>query len=228
MLSTLTDETGPARLVRAYASRALLISGKPLGLDQLASSTQLDLEPLTRTLEALGQAGRIRRAVSGRVVGSCRLSVVPDRHQISIAGRSLWTGCAYDILGIFGALNATGTALSRSPASGTPIELVFENGRPRFSRVVLFRPDDSFAACCTNTYEEWCPNSNLFEHDTADQKWQADRKIEGRVLTLSQASELASIDWAWLVSGTGVEARLKQFEDPPPGAETGGSADTHN
>ena len=51
----------------------------------------------------------------------------------------------------------------------------------------------------TNTYEEWCPNSNLFDDESAAQKCHADRKIAGMVLTLPRASELATNEWASLV-----------------------------
>ena len=69
--------------------------------------------------------------------------------------------------------------------------------------MVLFRPDDSFAASCANIYEEWCPNSNLFEDETEAYRWQAERQIEGQVLTLARASELATKEWASVVIDIG-------------------------
>ena len=42
-------------------------------------------------------------------------------------------------------------------------------------------------------------------------------------MTLLQASELATEEWAWLVIGTGLQARVKQHGDPLLGSETEGS-----
>ena len=196
--------------VRTYAFRLLLESGRPVAANELAGFTGLDQDQIERAVDRLDQAGRIRRNRAGLLVGACGLSVVPYRHHIEIEDRKFWTWCAYDILGIFGALNANGRGLSHSPSTGGPIEVLFSNGRPEPTSVVLFFPDDSFAASCTNIYEEWCPNSNLFEDETAAQQWRADRQIEGQVLTLARASELATKEWASLVM------------------DTGGSPDAHN
>ena len=62
--------------------------------------------------------------------------------------------------GIFGALKASGSALSPSPG-GRTIEVQFDRGHPVNSDALLFRPDDELMSCCENVYEEWCPNSNL-------------------------------------------------------------------
>jgi hypothetical protein len=61
--------------------------------------------------------------------------------------------------------------------------------------MVLFRPSDSYAACCTNLYEEWCPNSNLFEDHMSAQAWSTSRGLEGRTLCLEEASVLATGEW---------------------------------
>ena len=160
---------------------------------------QSDVEQLTTTLDQLDGARRIRRDDAGRVIGSAGLSVVPDRHQLSIDDRTFWTWCAYDILGIMGALKASGRASSQSPASRARIELEFRDGAPQASGVVLFRPDDSFAACCTNIYEEWCPNSNFFEDEDAAHEWSSQRGIDGLILSLDDASTEACKNWESLV-----------------------------
>ena len=189
--------------VRTYAFRLLLEYGRPVAANELAGFTGLDHDQIERAVDQLDQEGRIRRNRAGLLVGACGISVVPDRHQIEIEDRKFWTWCAYDILGIFGALQASGRGLSHSPSTGGPIEVLFRNGRPEPTSVVLFRPDDSFAASCTNIYEEWCPHSNLFEDETAAQQWRAMRHSEGLVLTLARASELATKEWASLVMGNG-------------------------
>lgn len=128
------------------------------------------------------------------------LSAKPDRHEIEIEGRRFWTWCAYDILGIFGALQADGIARSTNPADGTMIELRFASGRPEPS-AVLFRPDGSLATSCENVYEEWCPNSNLFAEEAAALDWADARGLVGTVLSLGQASEEAAAEWRPLTAG---------------------------
>lgn len=182
-------------MVRVEAFRQLLASGSPVVVESLAASMTCPPGALIAALDELDKAGRIRRDDAGHVVGSAGLSVIPDRHRLELDGRTFWTWCAYDILGIFGAHRATGTAFSRSPATGATITVGFHHGRPKADGVVLFRPSDSYAACCTNIYEELCPNSNLFEDETSAQAWSAGRGLEGRILGLEEASVLATSEW---------------------------------
>jgi len=181
--------------VRDQAFRQLLATGDPATGEDLAAAIGLSSDKFALVLEELNTAGSIRRDEAGRVIGSDGLSVVADRHQIDFEGRRFWTWCAYDILGIFGALRATGTAASRSPATAAPITIRFRDGRPVAAAVVLFRPTDSFAASCTSIYEEWCPNSNFFEDDGSARAWSASHKLEGRVLSLEEAADLATAEW---------------------------------
>jgi hypothetical protein len=57
------------------------------------------------------------------------------------------------------------------------------------------------AASCTSVYEEWCPNSNLFEDKGAARDWSARHGLEGRVLNLDEASEEATGEWLPLFRG---------------------------
>jgi alkylmercury lyase len=185
-------------LIRTVAFRLLLARGDAIGLDELIISTGIKRDRLSEHLEELDRAGRIRRDEAGRVVGSAGLSVTKDRHEIEIDGRRFWTWCAYDILGIYGAVKASGRALSPSP-DGRTIELQFERGRPVNSDAVLFRPDDELMSCCENVYEEWCPNSNLFGDTEQAKKWADERGMSGRVMDLAEASRLGADDWADVV-----------------------------
>lgn len=76
---------------------------------------------------------------------------------------------------------------------------------PEEQEAVLFRPDLSLAACCENVYEEWCPNSNLFEGEAAARSWSEGRQLEGQILSLTEASELAAGEWQPLVQGLSLD-----------------------
>jgi alkylmercury lyase len=185
-------------VIRTAAFRLLLAQDDAVSVGELAAATGIRREKLEVHLEELDRAGRIRRDQAGRVVGSAGLSVSKDRHEIELDGRRFWTWCAYDILGIFGALEASGQALSPSP-DGRTIQVRFEGGRPVNSDAVLFRPDDELMSCCENVYQEWCPNSNLFRDAEMATSWADKRGMQGRIMSLAEASKLGAKDWADVV-----------------------------
>jgi len=190
-------------MVRAAAFRLLIRSGEGITPESLAQVTRITGDRLAVLLDDLDRAGRIRRDEAGRVVGSAGLSVVPDRHEIEIEGRRFWTWCAYDILGIFGALQASGRASSPIPSTRDVIHLDFIGGRPQNTNAVLFRPDTALMSCCENVYEEWCPNGNLFADRAAARKWATEHGLQGRVLTLTKAADLATEEWKSLTNDGG-------------------------
>ncbi len=191
-LGALTDSNG---LLRAVAFHLLLTCGQPVTPEGLAKASGFELEGTTKMLEDLHRDGRIRRDDLGRVVGSAGLSVIPDRHEIALDGRMFWTWCAYDILGIFGALRANGGARSPSPPDRTLIELRFLGGRPQDSDAVLFRPAEDLLGGCDNVYENWGPNSNLFFNRQLAEAWASQHQLSGRVFSLEEASDLATKEW---------------------------------
>ena len=113
-----------ALLARAFW--LLLDHGRPVELDALAGALQRDPAAVAAAVDRLEQAGLTRRDTAGRLLGSHGLSVAPTHHELVINGRRRWTWCAYDAVGILGALKADGQVRSRSPHSGTLIELTFE------------------------------------------------------------------------------------------------------
>lgn len=195
--------------VRAAAFRLLFRSAEAITPESLAQATGIPGDRLAALLDDLDGAGRIRRDEAGRVVGSAGLSVVPDRHQIEIEGRRFWTWCAYDFLGIFGALQASGRAWSRIPSTGEMIHLDFIAGRPQKSSAVLFQPDTELFSRSDNVYEEWCSNSNLFADHDAARKWAREHGLQGRVLTLTEAADLAPEAWKTLTNGGEVDLDSK-------------------
>ena len=188
-------------LARIAAFRLLATRAESVAPATVAELTGIKPERLAAVLDQLDAGGRIRRDANGYVVGSAGLSVVPDRHEINLEGRRLWTWCAYDILGIFGALRASGRALSPSPFGGPAIEVVFVRGLPQRDDVVLFRPAADLEIGCDNVYADWCPHSNLFATHELAEDWAQQHGIEGTVLGLGAASTLATGDWKPLAEG---------------------------
>jgi Alkylmercury lyase len=191
----LTDE------VEGAAFRALLRGGAPLEPSELAVELGCTQEDLQRRIAELDRKGQIRLDAAGRVVGAAGLSVAPDRHRIVLEGRQFWTWCAFDAVGIFGALEAGGRAYSASPATGAGLEVVFKGGRPVGTDLVLFLPQEGPGSCCSNAYEEWCPNSNFFEDAAVALRWTAKRGLIGTVLGIAEATELGARSWGPVVHG---------------------------
>ena len=181
--------------VRGAAFRRLLRSAAPATPDQLAGDLGQPPDPVRTAIGTLRRHGLARLDAVGRVIGAAGLSIQPDRHEIDLGGRRFWTWCAYDILGIFGALRATGQARSTSPDTGEPVEIYFTGGQPEPAPLVLFLPDEDYAACCTSTYDDWCPNSNFFHTAEAACSWAADHGVTGDVLALPQAAERGAAGW---------------------------------
>src|SRR5262245_11726671 len=187
--------------INRAAFRRLLRTGTAIPVPDLASDLERPEREIGAAVEGLQGGGRLRVDEQGRIVGAAGLSVTPDRHRIELGGRAFWTWCAYDILGIFGALGADGSARSASPRSGEALEVHFRRGRPEPTSLVIFRPDDDYVSCCANVYEDWCPNSNFFESREAASAWATGPGLPGRILDLAEAAELATRNWEPLVDG---------------------------
>lgn len=201
----LPDPIDAETVLRTAAFQLLLEKAEGVGvsLAQLAERTGIRVDKVSELVAQLARAGRIRLESAGKVVGSAGLNVTPDRHEIELDGRRFWTWCAYDFFGIFGALGASGRAISPSPPDGTPVEVRFVSGRPQPADAVLFRPDSELMDCCENVYEEWCPNSNLFRSRGLAERWAVAHKLSGSVLSLDEAADLGTDDWKSLTKGVG-------------------------
>jgi hypothetical protein len=168
-----------ALLARAFW--LLLDHGRPVEVGALAGALQREPAAVAAAVDRLEQAGLTRRDPAGRLLGSHGLSVVPTHHELLINGRGRWTWCAYDAVGILGALEADGRVRSRSPHSGTLIELTFDAGQPGATEAVVFLAEGP----CRSVIDDWCPLVNLFEHDQAAAAWARQHGISGAAQPVS-------------------------------------------
>jgi alkylmercury lyase len=178
-----------ALLARAFW--LLLDHGRPVELDALAGALQREPATVAAAVDRLEQAGLTRRDPAGRLLGSHGLSVAPTHHELVIDGRRRWSWCAYDAVGILGALEADGRVRSRSPHSGTLIELTFDAGRPAATDAVVFMAEEP----CRSVIEDWCPLVNLFEDDQAAAAWARQHGISGAARPVAQATQLGAAAW---------------------------------
>src|SRR5919108_396666 len=143
------DQQSDDAALLAAAFWLLLDPGRPVDPRELAAVLRRDPADVATALACLARAGRLRRNPSGQVVGSHGLSIQPTRHELVIDGKQRWTWCAWDAVGILGALGASGQVRSTSP-QGVLIELGFDAGRPPASEAVVFLAADE---CCDSVVD---------------------------------------------------------------------------
>jgi hypothetical protein len=118
------------QVLLARAFWLLLDHGRPVEVGVLTGALQREPPAVAAAVDRLERAGLTRRDPAGRLLGSHGLSVVPTNHELVIDGRRRWTWCAYDAVGILGALEADGRVRSRNPHSGTLFETFDAGSRP--------------------------------------------------------------------------------------------------
>src|SRR5262245_41992663 len=143
------------REVSGAAFRQLLRTGTAAPISDLAAALDRPELEIESAAEKLKGEGGILVDDRGRIVGSAGLSIGPDRHRIELGDRTFWTWCAYDILGIVGALGADATAYSASPHSGVSLEVRSDRGRPEPPSLVPFPPAGGSMTCSANATEAW-------------------------------------------------------------------------
>jgi alkylmercury lyase len=205
-----------ALLARAFW--LLLDHGHPVEVGALADALQREPAAVAAAVDRLAQAGRNRRDRAGRLLGSHGLSVVPTRHELMVDGKRYWTWCAYDAVGILGALEADGRVRSRSPHSGRLIELDFHGGQPDATEAVVFLAEGP----CRSVIDDWCPLVNLFEDDQAATAWARQHGIAGTARPVAQATHAGAAAWrAYLWPGTAPADCCPPAGPSTPGAEEG-------
>ena len=191
----MTDLTDADRIVRTTAFLEILATGQPWDR-AMAGDLGIDPTSVRAAIEHLVEVGRARTDEGARVTAAAGLSTDPTAHHVLIGSAPRWTNCAYDALGILGALGADGVIATSSPATGAPIHVLFDQGRPVGSEAVLFLADQS---CCSRPNEDWCPNVNLFEDRSSAERWGEERGVAGRVVSLEEGTELGAAEWRSLV-----------------------------
>ncbi len=208
----------PAWIVRKAAFRAILETGQLWDAARAGRSLGLDDTSVRAAVDHLVDVGRVPTDADGRVTAAAGLSTDPTAHRIETAAGSRWTNCAYEALGILGALGVDGRVDTRSPSSGVPIHVRFQGGQPIGSDAVLFLADQS---CCSRPNEDWCPNVNLFEDASSASTWAGEHGVAGRVVSLEEGTDLGAAEWRLLVDGLERRGRThtRSSRDETEGAE---------
>lgn len=195
-LAILRRRNANEELVQAAAFQNLLRTGQHFTIEDIATLTKLDYSTVIGCFDSIRQAGHIRFDADGFIEGAAGLSLSPTRHEVLIDGRRFWTWCALDVIGIFGALNASGFAKSSDPSSGESIELQFIDGVVQEMNFTVFLSDLSNGAsiCC-----DWCPNTNFFVSRSSVERWAKANAAKGSVIAVASLVPVAREAWSRLV-----------------------------
>jgi alkylmercury lyase len=187
----------------APLARALLVAlarGEPVTDEQLAAETQ---RPVGEVMVALGRWPNVHRDDGGAVVAFSGLSLRPTKHRFSVAGRSLFTWCAWDTLFLPELLAQPADVRSTCPLTGAPVWLRVDDGG-----VTASEPPDLWVTfpslACTSTADivgSFCCHVHFVAGRDAAQRW-LEEHADGRVLDLRDAYVVGQRATAALRTGT--------------------------
>jgi alkylmercury lyase len=218
-LPTLADSLASTFPSRDDAPLALAL------LDELAKGEPVTVSHLARAVER-GQADlaasldrwpNVHYDQLGRVVAFAGLSVAPSEHRFEVAGRQLYTWCAWDTLFLPSLLGREARVESSCPVTGTDVRLsVGPDGVQAADPPSL---QVSFpAAASTDTSDiiaSFCCHVHFLAGQGAADSWLADNQ-NGLTLSLEDAVELGRL------------ATQQLLEDGRPRPEGGAAATRWN
>ena len=176
----------------------LLERGEPISVEELAAAAGLASSEARGLLDGAALRGRVRLDHSGRLVGIAGLTVEPTRHEIRIGGKTRWTWCALDAVGILGALQADGSVVSTDPASGERIQIEYSGGVPvDDASLFIFGGYEG-----TNVVDDWCPQVNFFATRSEAEAWVDANGLLGDVVSVAQVADDVAEMWKPVVTGS--------------------------
>jgi hypothetical protein len=195
-LSVLSCEGSLAGRLQAAAFRILLQTVKPVSVDHLAARMDAPAG-ITSGIEELQRSAHIRLDSNGCIVGALGLNLRPTMHELSIGSSRLWAWCAFDVIGIFGAIRASGLARSVDPCNGENILLEFVDGIPQNRKHIVFMADvQSNSALC----EDWCAKVNFFTSTESAEVWSQTNGLAGSLVSVGNLVPVAVEVWSRLLA----------------------------
>lgn len=180
---------GPEASLRAVAFALLLAGRMPVNGADIAAAAGVD--DVGGALDALAGAGWLDRDTRGRVTGAAGLSLDHGTHALMIAGHRFRTWCAYDALGIAGALGADATIETSCGLCNAPIALSILSGRPPASRPARLW----LAAGGTDLRTDFCTPTVLLCSPAHAEAWATEHGDQGAILGLRGAASRGARDW---------------------------------
>jgi len=187
-----------------------LAKGDPVSASRLAAAVEHDEADLTA---ALHRWPNVHYDQLGRVVAFAGLSVTPTEHRFEVAGRQLYTWCAWDTLFLPSLLGQEARVASACPVTGTHVRLTIgpdgvQTAEPASLQMSFPAPASTDIS---DIIASFCCHVHFLAGQNAADRWLADNQ-DGLTLSLADAVELGRLATQQLV------------EDGRPRPEGGGAA----
>jgi alkylmercury lyase len=173
-----------APLARALLRK--LACGEPVSAAMLASAADRDEREVS---SALARWPNVRRDEQGRVVAFGGLSLRPTEHRFAVAGRQLYTWCAWDTLFVPELLNEQAHAESTCPVTGAAVRLTIAPGR-----VIASQPADVWVSFPP---PEQTSTDDIIDSFCCHVHFLAEREAAARWLTGNDGALALSLDDAF-------------------------------
>jgi alkylmercury lyase len=168
-----------------------LAQGHPVSVSRLARATERDEADLTA---ALHRWPNVHYDQLGRVVAFAGLSVAPTEHRLEVAGRQLYTWCAWDTLFLPSLLGQAARVESACPVTATEVHLTV--GPERVQAAEPPALEVSFPApASTDTSDiiaSFCCHVHFLAGHDAAARWLAENQ-DGLTLGVDDAVELGRL-----------------------------------
>lgn len=179
-----------------------LAKGEPVRPAALAARVGRDEREITG---AIARWPNLHLDDHGQIVAFGGLSLTPTQHSFEVAGRQLYTWCAWDTLFLPALLGEPARIASTCPVTGTEVWLDVapdgvESAEPAFLQVSFPPPASTVTSDITATF---CCHVHFLAGQQAAQAWLAENP-GALTLSLPEASELGRLaTQALLVDGRG-------------------------
>jgi hypothetical protein len=117
----------------------------------------------------------------------CRRGGARGQHEKNVAV-SIWTWCAYDIVGIAAAFRADAVGETSCGSCGKALEIVVRRGDPAPNPAIGWLPQVD----CSNVRAEFCPSALLFRSREHLDEWRSDaHSVAGEAMTVARRELVA-------------------------------------
>jgi alkylmercury lyase len=190
-----------------------LAGGEPITVADLARAAGRDEAAVAVTLE---RWPNVHRDGQGQVVAFGGLSLAPTQHRFEVAGRRLYTWCAWDTLFLPALLGQEARVDSICPVTGTDVQVIVGPGgvlaaEPASLRVSFPAPASTVTSDITASF---CCHVHFLAGQDAAEAWLAENP-EGLTLSMEEAVELGRLATRQLVE----DGRPQQMGATPAGKE---------
>ena len=181
-----------AGLLREAGFALLLRDRGPVEITDLAKAIGMDVAAAEPAVTGLARAGWLDLDESGRVVGAAGLSLVTGPHHLTLGDAPFRTWCAYDSLGIAGALATDAQVETACGQCGTTISLAFWAGVPDRSGPELLW----LAEGGTDLRGSFCTPTVLLCGEDHGVAWSLAHGGHGELLDLAEGARRGATEWA--------------------------------